>query len=171
MLTKSLGWTRLSKDKGMYCSLEKQGNVKQVKAMTQMAEHRRQERNDEFVHVWSLQDCRVSFYFLISSLITHALEIEMQEPAPHGCLTGISNQYLQNPSQWVFYHAFCDILSELCLAEPFLRLGKKYWRYLSSSYKLLWFYILHNSWLCLLLVIPMPIILYYSINNTTICTV
>ena len=103
MLTKSLGWTRLSKDKGMYCSLEEQGNVKQVKAMTQMAEHRRQERNDEFVRVWSLQDCRVSFYFLISSLITHALEIEMQEQAPHGCLTGISNQYLQNPSHWVFF--------------------------------------------------------------------
>lgn len=112
------------------------------------------------------QDCRVSFDFLVSSLITLALEIEMQEP--HGCLTGISNQYLQNPSEWVLYHPFCDILSELCLAKPFLRLGKKYWRYLSSSHKRLWFYILHNSWLCLLLVIPMSIILYYSINNTTI---
>ena len=72
----------------------------------------------------ALQDCRVSFDFLISRLITHVLEIEMQETAQHGCFTGISNQYLQNPSQY----PFCDILSELCLAKPFLRLGKEYWR-------------------------------------------
>lgn len=51
------------------------------------------------------QGFRDSFGLLMSSLIT-CYSHEMQEPPPSGCLTGISNQYLQNPSQ----HPLCVIL-------------------------------------------------------------
>lgn len=66
--------------------------------MIQMAEGK-----EEMMSLWvygAVQGFSVSFDFLISSLITDAIDVEMQEPPLPGCLTGIWNQYVQSPSQY-----------------------------------------------------------------------